>query len=261
MSSEGCPRGRAARWALALVLVLPAPAGAQGAARGVRLLPRADVEFSWLRVHTPDRRFYWLADIGFDLDAIDYATGRVRLRGRHEAVVGRERRRYDPNQANYAFDVAISRRVGLVEFSAVAQHASRHVLDREFPVAISWNAVGGRAGYASSGGFDAAVDVLRVWDRDFVDYTWTARVAVGYARPVGPRARWFAAGAGDFVRGVAADRSKGSGVRLEGGVRLPGAAASLELFGRYERRLDAYPAERGRVRFSGIGFRVATGRR
>ena len=261
MSSDGCQSSGAARWALALLLILPAPAGAQGAARGVRLLPRVDVEFSWLRAYTPDLRFYWLADIGFDLDAMDYTTGRVRLRGHHEAVVGRERRRYDPNQANYAFDVAVSRRVGLVELSAVAQHASRHLLDREFPIAISWNAVGGRVGYASSGGLDLAVDVLKVWDRDFVDYTWTGRVAVGYERPVGARARWFAAGAGDFVRGVAADRSKRSGVLLEGGVRLRGAAASLELFGRYERRLDAYPAERGRVRFSGIGFRVATGRR
>jgi hypothetical protein len=224
------------------------------------VLPRAEVEFSWLRAFTPDRRFYWLADIGFDLDVLDYTTGRLRLTGHHDAVVGRERRRYDPNQANYIFELAASRRLGDLEIAAAARHASRHVLDREFPAAISWNAVGARLIYEGRSGARADVDVFKVWDRDFVDYTWTGGLHLAFERAMTGRARWFVAGTGEFVRGVAADRSKGSGLRLEGGLRFPGEAAALELFARYERRLDAYPTERGRVRFSGIGFRVATGR-
>lgn len=241
---------------LALVLT-PSPAWAQD---GLRVLSRAELQFSWLRAPTADRRFHWLADVAYDLDVLDYGEGRVRLRGSHEAVIGRERRRFDPNQANYAFELAASRRLGAWEIAGAAHHASRHLLDREFPVAISWNAIGGWVAWDEGRGLRVEGDLFRVWDRDFVDYTWTSRVHVEVDRPLASRTTGFARGTGHFVRGTAPEREKGSGIRLEAGVGFKGDAASLELFARHERRLDAFPSERGRARLSGVGFRLVTGR-
>ena len=49
------------------------------------------------------------------------------------------------------------------------------------------------------------------------------------------------------------------GGRVEGGLRLRGEAATLEVFIGYERRIDAFPTDRYRVRWTTIGFRVTTG--
>jgi hypothetical protein len=107
-------------------------------------MTRADFHLSWEKLFSADRRFRWLAEVGFDMDVLDYGTGQVRLRMDYEAVIGRERRRYDLNQGNYFFELAASRDVGDVEVAAFAQHVSRHLVDRENPPAISWNELGAR---------------------------------------------------------------------------------------------------------------------
>ena len=51
---------------------------------------------------------------------------------------------------NYAFDASLSYRLTPeLEAEAVIQHVSRHVVDRENPPAVSWNAWGARLRYTS----------------------------------------------------------------------------------------------------------------
>jgi len=48
-----------------------------------------------------DERFSWQTHFGGDLDLVDYVAGRVNVLADYEAVLGREFRRFDPNQGNY----------------------------------------------------------------------------------------------------------------------------------------------------------------
>src|SRR5712692_2466741 len=48
-----------------------------------------------------DRRFSWQTHFGGDLDLVDYVAGRANLLIDYEAMLGREFRRFDPNQGNY----------------------------------------------------------------------------------------------------------------------------------------------------------------
>ena len=74
----------------------------------------------------------------------DYGSGRLRLRGDYEAVLGRERRPYDLNQGNYAFEISGTKRFTRAEVAVLSQHVSRHLVDRDNPPSISWNTVGVR---------------------------------------------------------------------------------------------------------------------
>jgi hypothetical protein len=91
-----------------------------------------------------------------------------------------------------------------------------------------------------------------------VDYQLTSRLRLTYDHPVGDRSTLFLAGNGELLKGDADDRQKGSGGRVEAGVRLRGEAAAIELLVSYERRLDAFPTTRGRVRWVTVGFRVVS---
>jgi hypothetical protein len=236
-------------------------------ASGMTFLPRAGFTFTWGSLATPDLRFDWLGQTGIDLDVVDYGAGRVRFQGSVEGGLGRERRRYDLNHGNFAFDASMSYRVAReVEVEAVIQHVSRHVIDRENPPAVSWNASGVRLQYRSAGSrrrqnVEARAELLYVTQPAFVDYTWIARGAATYRAPLSARLGAFAIASGD-VTGVDEDlrgSSRVCGGRLEAGLRIRGEAAALELFIGYERRIDAFPTDRFRVRWVTAGFRIVGG--
>ena len=126
-------RLRRAVWVALLVLTAAAPASAQDQPAESSFLSRADFSFGWASLIAADQRFDWQSTIGFDLDLYDYKSGRFRLRGHYEAVLGRERRRYDLNQGNYAFEVSGSHRFKYAEVAVLSQHVSRHVVDRDNP--------------------------------------------------------------------------------------------------------------------------------
>jgi hypothetical protein len=207
-----------------------------------------------------DQRFSWQAHVGGDLDLVDYVAGRVNLLIDYEAVLGREFRRFDPNQGNYTLEGSASVRARHVEIAGVFHHVSRHLGDRPKPFAIAWNVMGvrvlrrlARAGTT----VDLQGSAGRVVQRSFVDYTWTGDADVVMRRPLTPRVGVFAHGAGQLV-GVdpaIAGRSLQRAGRLEAGVRLDGRASGLELFAGFERRSDADPIDRAPHRWAFAGFR------
>src|SRR5688500_2447181 len=116
-----------------------------GEAQSPSFLPRAEFAFTWGQLVTSDKRFDWIRQHARDFDIVDYGRGRLRFQTEVEGNLGRERRRYDLNQGTFGFDASMSYRLGpAAEVEAVIQHVSRHVVDRENPPAVSWNAAGVR---------------------------------------------------------------------------------------------------------------------
>jgi hypothetical protein len=234
-----------------------------------QFLPAADFSFTWLSLLTSDKRFDWDARVTFDIDIVDYGRGRVSFHTDYSAVLGRERHRYDLNQGNYAFKTAASYRVRPVEIAAVISHASRHLVDRDFVPAISWNEIGIRAGYASTKltgtsprsvpVLEGEVELTHAMQQAYVDYVWLTHVRFDARHPLNARASLVASGYGE-VRGVdhLVRGERVCGGWIEGGIRLNGRAAAVELFGGYERRVDAYPTDRFRVRMFTLGFRIVS---
>ena len=232
--------------------VPPSPA----ASDGTTFLPRTEFEFSWASLIATDRRFDWEGRIGIDFDIVDYGAGRLSFRADYGAVLGRERRRYDLNQGNYLFEAASSWRVRQVELVALIAHVSRHLVDRDQEPAISWNTSGVRVRYDTPT-IESHVELTWPTQKAFVDYTWISKARVDVTRPVNRRVSLLASAYGD-VYGV--DHTKRDrrvcGGFIEGAVRINGRTAAVEVFAGYERRVDAYPTDRYRVRMFMVGFRV-----
>jgi hypothetical protein len=248
---------------LCLMQVTSAPAAGAPATAAVRVLPRSDFQFAWSRLQTPDRRFEWDGRIGYDVDALDYGFGRATFRGEYVAVVGRERRRYDLNQGTYYFDASGSIRVRGVEVSAVMTHVSRHLVDRDNQPAVSWNSYGVRVDRtfrAAGARIAGRLETARPTRQAFVDYTWMHKAEVTLMRPVAGTHAIVLTATGDAIRTdpKIAGRTRVCGGRAELALRLNGERGAVEVFGAYERRLDAFPADRFRVRFFAAGFRIRT---
>jgi hypothetical protein len=241
--------------------VAAAQAGAPAGGSGAALLPRAEFAFAWGHLVTPDQRFMWLGELGFDLDIVDFGSGRLRFATEVEGIVGRERRLYDLNHGNYMFDFALSYRPAPhLEVEAIAEHVSRHLIDRDNPPVVSWNLAGARARYEQAG-WSGHLDFAWVTQPAAVDYRWISRLRVAHRRRVTPRLSVFATGDGEVVRVDEAARGKSRvcGGRIEGGIRVHGRAAAVELFAGYERRVDAFPLSPFRVRWFTAGFRIVSG--
>lgn len=247
--------------ALALVAAaagtVPAAAQVAPAAAPTALFPRADYGFSFAKLHSADIRFKWVGHIGFDLDVVDYGSGRLRFAGGYEATIGRERRPYDLNQGFYSFDVAASARRGATEISGVVRHVSRHLTDRDSPISISWNEAGARVEHRLDG-LVIELEATKAMQQAFVDYVWLARGRASVRHPIDDRLEWIASAAGTVVgvNRAISDRERVCGGRIEGGVRVNGDKAVIEVFGGYERRIDAFPTDRFRVRYFTMGFRI-----
>ena len=241
------------------------PAGADGAP----ILPRLDFSFEWASLITSDDRFDWRGQIEFDLDMVDYGSGRASFVGRYEGIIGRERRRYDLNQGNYFFEASGSVRTRAAEVVGLMQHVSRHAVDRENQPAISWNTYGVRAQRSWGGSpkpgwagtrVDGEIEISKTMQLAFVDYRWLSRARATMTRPISPKMSFKFDAIGDVI-GVDTEtrgRSRVCGGRLEGALRIAGKAASVELFAGYERRIDAYPTDRYRVRWLTAGFRITS---
>lgn len=226
-------------------------------------LTRAAFAFQWAEFFTPDRRFKWNGRIGLDVDLFDNRLWRLNFTADYDAVLGRERRMFDLNQGTYVLDGVVARRIGRVELAAVARHVSRHLTDRTNVSAISWNVAAARAaGHVTIGrtAIDGDLEAGRAMQQAFVDYLWTTALRVSAQHPLGRRLDVFARGAGQVigVNRAIANRGRVCGGRIEGGLRVPGAAAALELVVGYERRIDAFPTDRFRVRAFTLGFRLAS---
>jgi len=241
--------------AAAQTLPAPPPVEASG------LLTRSDFSLMLALLGTDDPRFTADGSLTADVDLFGYGTGRANLFIDYEGTLGNERHDFDLNQGNYVLEASASRRFGPVEVAGVFRHASRHLSDRAHLGSISWNVFGVRALHQWKAGrstIDARLDVGKVYEPHFVDYQWTNDIRIGLRRPISPRVALFAGGHGELIRvDPAKVRDHGPcGARVEAGVRLQGTAAALELFVGYERRIDAFPTDRSRVRLLAFGFRI-----
>jgi hypothetical protein len=244
--------------------LLARPSNAQEAPDngGAVFLPRAAFAFAWGSLITDDRRFDWQGRIAADFDIVTVDAWRVSFRAEYEAMLGRERRRYDLNQGNYFFDAALGRRAGGAEVQAIIQHVSRHVVDRENVPAISWNLIGARVRSSLTWGGDRRVEgeieAGRFMQPAFIDYVWATRAQAAVHEPLTDRLSLVGRANAELI-GVHRDiydRPRVCGGRVELALRVRGHAASVEVFAGYERRVDAFPTDRFRVRWFTVGFRV-----
>jgi len=239
---------------------VPAPSAAPASPE---FLDRYSFHLSADALSSEDPRFSWQTHFGGDLDLVDYVAGRVNFLVDYEAVLGRQFRRFDPNQGTYTLEGSASVRARDVEIAGVFHHVSRHLADRPKRFAIAWNVIGVRALHRFTAA-DSTIDLQgsagRVVQRSFVDYSWTGDADVVMRRPVNAYIGVFAHGAARVV-GVdpaIARRGMQRGGRLEAGVRFSGRAGGVELFAGFEQRTDADPIDQAPQHWAFAGFRFVS---
>ena len=246
------------------LLAAPGTAGAQMQPVGVpapdqpEFLPRFDFHLTidrLLRSQTPqeelvDERFSWDTHYGGSFDLVDYVGGRATVTADYQAVLGHEFRPFDPNQANYILEAALSGRTSdRTEIAAFFHHVSRHISDRPKPFAVAWNLLGARFLHHAESGtttFDVAIEGGGVVQRSFVDYSFITGGQFQVRHPFNAHAGMFLHAEGQvfLLDKDEIGRSGQAGVRIEAGIRLNGRGGAMEVFGGYERRPDAHPLER-----------------
>jgi hypothetical protein len=228
----------------------------------VQFLPRFGFDVGIEHLVSDDPRFVWDAIFGGDLDILDYGAGRLTFVANYQTMLGSEFRAFDPNQGNYILEGASSLRVGAIEVAGVFHHVSRHLSDRPKRQAIDWNMVGGRirADLTRGGtGISARADLRGVIQHTYVDYRWEFDTTAAARVVLSPRVALVATGAVN-VLGVDGSRDRGTqyGYRGEGGIRVAGRGAALELFLAGERRIDPYQLEFSTMTWLTAGFRISS---
>jgi len=147
------------------------------------------------------------------------------------------------------------------EVGALFHHVSRHLSDRANRLAIAMNVAEARVlRHVNVGKATLALraDGGPIVARAYVDYTWMAVGEALLRQPLTPHAALFGRARAEIygVDHTIAGRSRQQGGRVEAGVRLPGARGALELFGGYERVVDADPLDRQPMRCAFAGFRI-----
>jgi hypothetical protein len=226
---------------------------------------RTAVDVGLAHLTAGDTRFNYAARFRGDIDIADFGRGRLNLVGDYEAIFGTERRVFDLNHENYAADLSLSYRARGAEFFAVLHHVSRHLTDRENDRAVAWNSIGvaaERAMDARGTRLRGRVDIGKVFQHTFNDYTWTAWLTLDARRPIASRAELYGRGQGGLVgvdgRNGSESRDRQCGARLEAGARVLGAKGGLDVYLAYERRIDGYPLARTRSRWVEFGFRIGS---
>jgi hypothetical protein len=244
------------------LLASVSPARGQGgaAAPSVEFLPRYSFHLNAEHLSSDDPRFVWDTNFGGAIDFVDYGAGRVTFVANYQAILGEQFRSFDPNQGNYVLAALASARPPGFEAAAVFYHQSRHLSDRIKRQAVDWNMIGGRVNVSRTRGrldLSGRADVRGVILKSYVDYRWEldgdARTQYRVNAPVA-----VFAGGGVRVLGVDGTQDRGTqhGFRGEGGVRLEGRGAAVELFVAAERRIDPYPLDFSTARWVSAGFRL-----
>jgi hypothetical protein len=238
----------------------PQPAAPDTAIPG--FITRTAVGVGLAHLTAGDPVFNYAARFKADMDLAEFGWGRVNLFGDYEAIFGTERRVFDLNHENYSVDLSVSYRARSTELFAVLHHVSRHLSDRENDRAVAWNSIGVAAERSIARGgtqLRGRVNVAKVFQHTFNDYSWSAWLTVEARRPAARRLELYAKGAGGLL-GVdgraAAPRDRQCGARLEAGTRVLGAKGGVDVYLAYERRIDGYPLAPTRTRWVEFGFRL-----
>jgi hypothetical protein len=215
-----------------------------------------------------DVHFRWDTHWRGEFDLVDYVAGRMTFLGDYHALLGNEFRPFDPYQSNYTLAVSSSARIGATELAGVFHHVSRHLGDRTkkrpdgSDEAVAVNLLIGRLLRrvdARAATFDIRGEVGRALARAYVDYTWTAAGDVIARRTVSPRRAVYGRGVFELlgIDKTIAGRDRQHGHRVEAGIRLIGVRGDLDLFGGFERVIDADPLDRLPRSWAFAGFRLA----
>ena len=236
-------------------------AAAQTTGSGVSFLPRGTFHLGAEHLSgIDDERFRWDANFGGELDLVDYTYGRLIFAANYQAILGEERRKFDPNLGNYLLEGALTARLEPLEAALVFHHKSRHLGDREKAQPVDWNMLGGRVSRAflvDGTYLDAQADLRWTVQQSFVDYTWELDTQLRADRLLRPGIGVLAAGGVRYL-GVDGTAGRGgqTGYRAEAGVRFDGSGAAVELFAGVERRVDPFPLEFGTATWMTAGFRL-----
>jgi hypothetical protein len=237
----------------------PPQSGAQPS--GVEFLPRFEFRMGIEHLVSEEKRFVWEANFGGDLDIVDYGLGRLAFVANYQAILGSEFREFDPNQGNYLLEGSVSARADAFELAGVFHHESRHLSDRPKRDPVDWNMVGGRIRSSMLHGstdLRGRADIRGVVQHTFVDYRWELDADVAARVAVRPKVAVVATG-GLRLLGVDGSRDRGTqhGYRGEGGGRIDGRGASLDVFIAAERRIDPYQFEFSTATWLTAGFRIS----
>lgn len=229
-------------------------------AQGVDVLTRGAFHLGAEHLSGDDERFVWDTSFGGDLDLVDYGSGRLTFIANYQAILGEQLKSFDPNQGNYILAGTLSHRFQPFEASLNFHHESRHLSDRAKEDPVDWNMLGGRVQKTVAlphGHLETRGDLRWAIKKTNVDYDWefdgNARAAV----PLDDRFSVIVDGDLRFL-GVdgSQDRGTQTGFRAEGGLRIQGKGAAVELFVAGERRIDPYPLEFGTAQWFTAGFRL-----
>jgi hypothetical protein len=238
-------------------VAVPAPATPQ-------FLSRGDFQVSGSALSGDDPRFAWDTHWGGSVDLVDYVYGRLGVYADYEAVLGSEFRIFDPNQGNYTLEANASARANdTTEIAAMFHHVSRHLADRSKRVAVAMNLLGVRGlkhfSFESTT-LDVDLEGGRILQHAFVDYLWMAEAHLQVRHSLNEHVAVFGRGMAQWVgtRDEFPARGRQWGGFIEGGVRLKGTGAAMELFAGVERRVDADPLGRLPVRWALAGLRLVS---
>lgn len=210
----------------------------------------------------PDDRFAWDAHFGGSFDFVDFVNARMGVIVDYQAGMGSERQPFDPNQGNYTMEGFVSGRVSPdTEVAGIFHHVSRHRSDRPKDFAIAFNEVGARVMHRRRFGtttVDIDLEGGRTIQHSYVDYRWLGEAQVLVRRPLTDTVGLFVHGTGQgfLVDDTLANRGTQAGAMVEAGLRVTGKAGELEIFGGYEKRVDADPIDRVSHRWGLVGFRL-----
>jgi hypothetical protein len=233
----------------------------EAAQPALQFFSRYDFHLSMAGLAEDDPRFSWDARFGGDFDLLEHALGRITFGADYQAIAGKELGAFDVNQGNYALTAAAAARVKGSDVVLELYHASRHLSDRAKEMRIAWNELEARLIRkiaVGQGTLDIEAQVGKVVAKAFVDYSWSAVIDGTVRRPLSPRVGVYANARGRTV-GVKQDiygRDQQYGGRVEGGVRFRGESAAVEVFGGYERVIDADAFEMMARHWAFAGFRV-----
>ena len=225
-------------------------------------LPNYKFHLNMAHLSDDSPRYNWDANYGGELGIV--AVGRTQLTfvANYQAVLGEEFHPFDPNQGNYTIDGVLSSRVHGFYVAGVFHHLSRHLADRPKRPPVDWNMMGGRVGRIFKyGGTDveARFDLLGAILKTNVDYNWEMHAgARAYHHVYGTFGLIGSAMLRQVGTNGLGNRGTQTGGRGEGGFRISGKAATIELYLAVEKVIDPYPTEFGTEKYASVGMRLLT---
>ena len=225
-------------------------------------LPNYKFHLNMAHLSDDSPRYNWDANYGGELGII--AVGRTQLSfvANYQAVLGEEFHPFDPNQGNYTIDGVLSTRVRGFYVAGVFHHLSRHLADRPKEPPVDWNMMGGRVGRiftSDTTEVEARFDLLGAILKTNVDYNWEMHTGARVHHHVYGT---FGLIGSAMLRQVGTNglgnRGTQTGGRGEGGFRISGKGATIELYLAVEKVIDPYPTEFGTANYASVGMRLLT---